>query len=77
MLKPIKLNPVCKEIIWGGNKLKTEYNKVSDLKNIAESWELTVRPDGMNTVCGSEYQSSRQGSSRLGKMVERKGRYLC
>ena len=38
MLKPIKLSPVFKEIIWGGNRLKTEYNKNSDLKNIAESW---------------------------------------
>ena len=53
MLKPIKLNPVFKEIIWGGNKLKTDYNKVSDLKNIAESWELTVHKDGVNTITDS------------------------
>lgn len=55
MLTPIKLNPVFKEIIWGGNRLKTEYNKKSDLNNIAESWELTVRPDGMNTIVGGEF----------------------
>ena len=55
MLKPIKLNPVFKEIIWGGNRLKYEYNKKSDLNNIAESWELTVRPDGMNTINGGEF----------------------
>lgn len=55
MLKPLKLAPEFKEIIWGGNKLKTEYNKVSDLKNIAESWELTVRPDGMNKIIGGEF----------------------
>ena len=55
MLKPIKLVPEFKEIIWGGNKLKTEYNKVSDLKNIAESWELTVREDGMNTIANGEF----------------------
>ena len=55
MLKPIKLNPEFKEIIWGGNKLKTDYNKVSDLKNIAESWELTIRDDGMNTIAEGEY----------------------
>ena len=56
MLKPIKLNPVFKEIIWGGNRLKTEYNKESDLNNIAESWELTVRPDGMNTIASGDDQ---------------------
>ena len=55
MLQPIKLNPVFKEIIWGGNRLKNEYNKVSDLNNIAESWELTVRDDGMNTIVGGEF----------------------
>ena len=55
MLKPIKLMPEFKEIIWGGNRLKNEYNKVSSLNNIAESWELTVRPDGMNIVDGGEF----------------------
>ncbi len=55
MLKPIKLNPEFKEIIWGGNRLKNEYNKASNLNNIAESWELTVRPDGMNTINGGEF----------------------
>ena len=55
MLKPVKLNPIFKEIIWGGNRLKSEYNKKSDLNNIAESWELTVRPDGMNTIVGGEF----------------------
>ena len=55
MLLPIKLKSVCKEIIWGGNRLKNEYNKVSNLNNIAESWELTVRNDGMNTIIGGEF----------------------
>ena len=55
MLKPIKLQPIFKEIIWGGNRLKTDYNKVSELNNIAESWELTVRDDGMNTIIGGEF----------------------
>ena len=55
MLKPIKLQSVFKEIIWGGNRLKTDYNKKSDLSNIAESWELTVREDGMNTIIGGKF----------------------
>lgn len=55
MLRPLKLKPEFKEIIWGGNRLKTEYNKKSELSNIAESWELTVRPDGMNIIDGGDY----------------------
>jgi len=52
---PLKMNAVSKQIIWGGNRLRNEYNKQSDGENIAESWELTVRDDGMNTICGSEF----------------------
>jgi len=47
---PLKLKPIFKEIIWGGNKLKTEYGKVCDFEKLAESWELTVRHDGMNII---------------------------
>ena len=51
----MKLNPVYKEIIWGGNKLKTDFGKQCDLEKLAESWELTVRHDGMNTIANGEY----------------------
>ena len=71
MLKPIKLSPVFKEIIWGGNRLKTEYNKNSDLKNIAESWELTVRGDGMNTIIGGEFDgcTMKEYIEKMGEKV--------
>jgi mannose-6-phosphate isomerase class I len=29
-MKPIKLIPVFKDYLWGGNLLKTKYNKKSD-----------------------------------------------
>ena len=32
---PIKLNPVFKEIVWGGERLKNGYGYESDLNNIA------------------------------------------
>ena len=51
----MKLNPVYKEIIWGGSKLKTDFGKECDLDKLAESWELTVRHDGMNTIANGEY----------------------
>lgn len=49
-LYPLKLIPAYKEIIWGGTRLKKEYGKTCDLEKLAESWELTVRPDGMNVI---------------------------
>ena len=46
---PLILQPVIKDYLWGGTKLKTEYNKQSDY-NIAESWELCARDDGDNLI---------------------------
>lgn len=53
-LYPLKLKPAVKEIIWGGDKLKTDYNKSAPFEKLAESWELTVRPDGMNIIENGE-----------------------
>lgn len=47
---PMKLSPVYRDILWGGDRLKREYNKETDLARLAESWELTVRPDGVNKI---------------------------
>ncbi|MBQ7600213.1 MAG: class I mannose-6-phosphate isomerase [Clostridia bacterium] len=46
---PLLLKPVSKQIIWGGDVLKKEYNKKAPFEKIAESWELSVRP-GENCV---------------------------
>lgn len=51
----MKLRPVFRDTIWGGDLLKREYNKHSDADRIAESWELTVRPDGMSVIDNGEY----------------------
>lgn len=55
MKKPIKLSPVTKKIIWGGSRLSNEYGKGEPGEKIAESWELTCRNDGENTIIGGEY----------------------
>lgn len=41
MLYPLKFNPILKDKIWGGQKLKTILNKKSDLPNVGESWEIS------------------------------------
>lgn len=60
-LYPLKLVPAVKEILWGGNKLKTDYNKKADFGKLAESWELTVRPDGMNVIENGDYAGMTLG----------------
>ena len=49
-----KLKPVFKDYIWGGNRLKTDFNKESDLDVLAESWELCCHKSGTNIIDGAE-----------------------
>ena len=49
-LYPLKLSPVAKSAIWGGQRLKSEWRKPSDLDTVAETWELTVREKENNIV---------------------------
>ncbi len=54
-MKLIKLTPAYKDYIWGGTKLNDKYNKNSGFEKTAESWELSVHPDGESFICGGEY----------------------
>lgn len=54
-MNAICLQPVFKSIVWGGNRLKTDYGFQSDLSNIAEAWMLCAREDGDNLVQGGAF----------------------
>lgn len=54
-MEPFKLCAVTKNIIWGGGRLAREYGKGIPGEKIAESWELTDRSDGVNTIHGGTY----------------------
>lgn len=55
MNKPFLLSPAGKDYLWGGSRLKEEFNKKIDLEPLAETWECSVHPDGLSTVTGGEY----------------------
>lgn len=38
---PIKFEPILKDKIWGGNKLKNVLNKKTTSDNVGESWEIS------------------------------------
>lgn len=48
MLYPLKLRPCYKEYLWGGGRLKREFNKADAPGTTAESWELSCHPDGLS-----------------------------
>jgi len=41
MLYPLKFEPILKDKIWGGTKLKTLFNKAAHTDKLGESWELS------------------------------------
>ncbi len=47
---PLKLVPVPREIVWGGDLLKRKYGKSTPFAKLAESWELTVRSDNVSSI---------------------------
>ncbi len=71
---PLLLSACQKDIIWGGVKLKQKYGKNSSAENIAESWELTIRPDGMNTILNGIY-SGMKLCDYLGLKSDSEGNY--
>ncbi|MCD7957080.1 MAG: class I mannose-6-phosphate isomerase [Lachnospiraceae bacterium] len=50
-----KLRPACKEYLWGGQRLKMEYGKVTNAVILAESWELSCHPDGPSVIRNGSY----------------------
>ncbi len=46
----VKLIPAYKSIIWGGDKLKRYYGKVTDAEPLAETWELSFHKDGLTCI---------------------------
>lgn len=50
-LYPLKFTPICKDKIWGGNKLNELLNKkYPELPNCGESWEISGIQDEVSVV---------------------------
>ena len=53
---PLKLIPAFKDYIWGGTKLRTDFNKACDLDKVAESWELSCHKEGNSVIANGEFK---------------------
>ncbi len=51
-----KLIPACKDYLWGGNKIREEFGVEFDGNPLAESWELSVHPDGPSVISTGEFE---------------------
>ena len=54
MRYPLKLTAPLRDYLWGGQRLKQEYGKQSELPKIAESWELSCHKDGTSVIANGE-----------------------
>ena len=56
VLEPLLLEPAGKGYLWGGGRLRREYNKDLNMDPLAETWECSVHPDGMSVVKSGAYE---------------------
>ncbi|MCC8136469.1 MAG: cupin domain-containing protein [Clostridiales bacterium] len=65
----IKCEPVFKDYLWGGTKLREIYGKNCDYEKIAESWELSAHEDGQCRVASGKYRGMLFGEylERIGE----------
>lgn len=53
--RPFLLSPAAKDYIWGGTRLREEYNKHIDVTPLAETWECSTHPDGPSRVASGAF----------------------
>ncbi len=56
MKNPLFLEPVFKTMIWGGNKLATEFGYSIPGNNTGECWAISAHKNGDCTIKSGEYQ---------------------
>ncbi|TRX35622.1 type I phosphomannose isomerase catalytic subunit [Flavobacterium restrictum] len=55
-LYPLQFEPILKDRIWGGEKLKTVLNKPITSKITGESWEISTVPGDISIVANGDWQ---------------------
>lgn len=73
---PLKFEPILKERLWGGTKLKTVLNKPITSDITGESWELSTVKGDISVIANGEFKGialqeliEKQSEALLGKSV--------
>jgi mannose-6-phosphate isomerase len=53
-LYPLKFTPIMKETVWGGEKLRSCYNKQTTSSSVGESWELSGVKENISIISNGE-----------------------
>lgn len=57
--QPLLLRPSVKDYLWGGRRLKDEFEKEIDLEPLAETWECSTHPDGPSYISGGVFDGMK------------------
>lgn len=49
-LYPVLFSPIYKEMVWGGNRLQTMFNRKLESAKTGESWDISCRPNEMGII---------------------------
>lgn len=71
MLYPLFFEPILKERIWGGQRLKELFNREFQEDRVGESWDVACHENGMSVVSNGKHKGKR-----LDKLIEEYGREL-
>lgn len=56
---PLQFYPILKERIWGGEKLKSQFNKPSISNTTGESWELSAVEGAVSVISNGEFKGKK------------------
>ncbi|MGX7025516.1 mannose-6-phosphate isomerase, class I [Vagococcus hydrophili] len=59
MLEPLFLQPVLQEKIWGGTKLKTDFEYPLESDKVGECWAISAHPHGVCTVENGPFKGEK------------------
>ncbi len=65
----LKLKPVLKDYIWGGERLKKDFGYQTELEKVAEGWLLACHKDGKNIIENGKYKGLT-----LDEVIEKEGK---
>lgn len=71
MNRPFICKPVGKDYIWGGRRLRDDWEKEGEFPHLAESWECSTHPDGLSAAASGEFEGME-----LREILKRHPEYL-
>lgn len=55
-LEPFSLQPAYQTYLWGGDRIANKYNRSNLPPCVAESWELSDRPEGLSIIKNGSFK---------------------